>query len=128
LLVKRKKGENQERLDSHRFAVDRTVSLCDDRLTYVASASPRNKPKALIVTVSSKGQVVLPKAVREHLGIAQGDKVTFGLEAEGKVALKALKYPTIAALRGAAGTLAIPLTWAAIRQIARADQRTATQP
>jgi antitoxin PrlF len=77
--------------------------------------------KELIVTVSSKGQVVIPKAVREHLGIAQGDKITFVLESEGKVALKATKYPTIASLRGAAGTLKTSIAWEEMREIARED-------
>ena len=78
--------------------------------------------KELIVTVSSKGQVVIPKAVREHLGIVQGDKITFVLDPEGKVELKATKYPTIASLRGAAGTLKTPVTWEEMRDIAREDQ------
>jgi AbrB family looped-hinge helix DNA binding protein len=78
--------------------------------------------KELIVTVSSKGQVVIPKAVREHLGIAQGDKNTFVLESEGKVELKATKYPTVASLRGASGSLQAPIPWDEMRQIAREDR------
>ena len=77
--------------------------------------------KELVVTVSSKGQVVIPKAVREHLGIAQGDKITFVLESEGKVELKVTKYPTVASLRGAAGTLKTPVPWEEMRQMARED-------
>ncbi len=77
--------------------------------------------KELVVTVSSKGQVVIPKEVRKHLGIEQGDKITFVLAAEGTVAVKATKYPTIASLRGAAGKLKTPLAWEEMRQIARED-------
>ena len=83
--------------------------------------------KEVSVTVSSKGQVVIPKAVREHLGIERGDKITFVLETAGKVALKAMKYPTVASLRGAAGRLPIPLDWEEMRQIAREDRRHETQ-
>ena len=83
--------------------------------------------KELMVTVSSKGQVVIPKAVRQHLGITQGDKITFVLDAEGQVTLKANKYSTIASLRGAAGTLKTPLTWDEMRQIAHEDRRKATE-
>ena len=78
--------------------------------------------KELIVTVSSKGQVVIPKAVRDHLGIVHGVKITFVLEPEGKVELKATKYPTVASLRGAAGTLKTPITWEEMRNIAREEQ------
>ena len=34
-------------------------------------------------TVSSKGQVVLPKDVREHLGVKQGDEIEFVLDEHG---------------------------------------------
>lgn len=78
--------------------------------------------KEVVVTVSSKGQVVIPKQVREHLGIERGDKITFVLETEGKVELKATKYPTIASLRGAAGRLPTSLAWEEMRQIAREDR------
>ena len=84
--------------------------------------------KELIVTVSSKGQVVIPKEVREHLGIARGDKITFVLESEGKVALKATKYPTVASLRGAAGTLQTPVAWDEMREIAREDHLIEAHP
>ena len=77
--------------------------------------------KEMVVTVSSKGQVVIPKEVRKHLGIDRGDKITFVLDEEGKVVLKTTKYPTVASLRGAAGKLKAPLAWEEIRQIARED-------
>lgn len=83
--------------------------------------------KELVVTVSSKGQVVIPKEVRKHLGIEQGTKVTFVLETKGKVTLKATKYSTIASLRGAAGRLATPLTWEEMRAIAHEDHFQETQ-
>ncbi len=39
-------------------------------------------------TVSTKGQIVLPKAIREHAGLKPGDKLT--IEAgEGQVTLRA---------------------------------------
>ncbi len=39
-------------------------------------------------TVSSKGQLVLPKAVRDKLGVKPGDKIVF-VEREGRVELQA---------------------------------------
>lgn len=35
-------------------------------------------------TMTSKGQVTVPKAVREHLGIGPGSKVTFTLADDGR--------------------------------------------
>jgi antitoxin PrlF len=35
-------------------------------------------------TLTSKGQVTIPKAVRDHLGIRPGSKVTFTLAEDGK--------------------------------------------
>ena len=77
--------------------------------------------KELAVTVSSKGQVVIPAEVRNYLGIERGDKILFVMDEEGRVELKLAKYPTVASLRGAAGKLAQPLSWEEMRQIARED-------
>ena len=52
--------------------------------------------------VTSKGQVTLPKAVREALGITQGDEVVFRVE--GRRAVMA-RTPDFLAL---AGTIAVP--------------------
>jgi antitoxin PrlF len=38
-------------------------------------------------TVTSKGQITLPKEVREHLHIAEGDRVDFRIEKDGSVRL-----------------------------------------
>lgn len=47
--------------------------------------------------VGPKGQVVLPKAIRERLGIAPGDEV---LVEEGDDHIEIRKVATIASLRG----------------------------
>lgn len=39
-------------------------------------------------TLTSKGQVTIPKAVREHLGLKPGSKVAFSLDANGDVVIK----------------------------------------
>jgi AbrB family looped-hinge helix DNA binding protein len=41
-------------------------------------------------TLTSKGQVTVPKAVREFLGIGPGSKVTFELTAAGQVLIRPL--------------------------------------
>lgn len=58
-------------------------------------------------TVTSKGQVTIPKAVREHLGIGPGSRVGFARTPNGRVELvpeDAAKRPSaLASLRGHAG-------------------------
>jgi antitoxin PrlF len=41
-------------------------------------------------TLTSKGQVTVPKQVRDYLGIGPGSKVTFELTAEGEVRIRPL--------------------------------------
>lgn len=77
--------------------------------------------KEIRSTITSKGQVTIPAEVRRHLGLKQGDKVTFVLDSSGRVELKAPKYPTIASLAGAAGTLDEPRDIEEMLEIARED-------
>lgn len=44
-------------------------------------------------TVTSKGQVTVPKAVRESLGIEKGDRIVFALQPDGTVRVSAEKPP-----------------------------------
>ncbi|MCL9812093.1 AbrB/MazE/SpoVT family DNA-binding domain-containing protein [Natranaeroarchaeum aerophilus] len=41
-------------------------------------------------TVTSKGQVTIPKAVRERLNLEQGEKILFRFEEDGSVRLVAV--------------------------------------
>ena len=43
-------------------------------------------------TVTSKGQVTIPKQIREHLGIDTDDKVTFVVDDSGRVELRPTSY------------------------------------
>ncbi len=72
-------------------------------------------------TVTSKGQVTIPAEVRRHLGIKRNDKLSFVIDPDGVVRLRVPRYPDIASLRGAAGSLERPLTWQEVREIARED-------
>lgn len=72
-------------------------------------------------TITSKGQVTIPAEVRRHLRVERGSRISFVLEADGTVRLRAPKYPTVASLVGAAGTLKKPLTWDETLEIARED-------
>lgn len=77
--------------------------------------------KEIISTISSKGQVTVPAEVRKRLGIKQGDKLAFVIEDGGGVRLKTPRFPNLASLRGAAGSLKKPLSWDEMREIARED-------
>ena len=67
--------------------------------------------KEIISTITSKGQVTIPAEVRKHLGLHKREKIAFGIDEEGDVHLKTPHYPTLAALRGAAGSLPYPMSW-----------------
>jgi len=50
--------------------------------------------------VTVKGQVTIPKPVRDHLGLRPGDRVAIEVDAEGAVVLrKAVAEPELAADR-----------------------------
>lgn len=78
--------------------------------------------KEIISTVTSKGQVTVPAEVRRLLGINKQEKIAFVIDQEGEVHLKAPRYPSIAALRGAAGTLRRPVSESEIEEIVE-DER-----
>ena len=52
-------------------------------------------------TVTSKGQITLPKSVREELGVDTGDQVVFVVEGKG-VSLHAVPRGSLSELRGVA--------------------------
>jgi antitoxin PrlF len=61
----------------------------------------------MATTVTSKGQVTIPKPVRDRLGIVPGSAVDFRMEADGKITLRkvdgAEPKSRFEALRGIAG-------------------------
>lgn len=73
-------------------------------------------------TVTSKGQVTIPVEIRRHLGIQEGDRVEFYVSDDGCVQFGRAKYPTLASLRGAAGSLKEPKTWEEIEKAAREER------
>jgi len=75
--------------------------------------------REIVSTITSKGQVTIPAEVRRHLRVGKSDKLSFVIEPDGVVRLKAPRYTDIASLRGAAGSLKEPMTWDKSREIAR---------
>lgn len=61
----------------------------------------------MATTVTSKGQVTIPKPLREHLGLSAGSAVEFELAEDGRVVLTPVEgrrgAGRFAALRGRAG-------------------------
>jgi AbrB family looped-hinge helix DNA binding protein len=76
----------------------------------------------LISTITSKGQVTIPAAVRRRLGVGTHDKIVFVIDDNGDVRLRVPHYPTIESLRGIAGSLPRDLTWQEMNEIAQ-DER-----
>jgi AbrB family looped-hinge helix DNA binding protein len=77
--------------------------------------------KSVTSTITGKGQITIPSAVREHLGVGTHDKITFVLEVDGSVSLTRQRFPNVASLRGIAGILQEPMGWDEVEQIAHDD-------
>ena len=58
--------------------------------------------------ITSKGQATIPRAVRDHLGLAPGDRVKFFLHPDGTVVL--LPKRPVATLRGLLRTDRTPVS------------------
>ena len=54
-----------------------------------------------LATLTSKGQITLPKAIRERLGLTAGDRVDFRLDEAGRVLLVPRPRQALAELYGA---------------------------
>ena len=44
-------------------------------------------------TLTSKGQITVPKAIRDHLSLEAGDRVDFMINEDGTVEVRALERP-----------------------------------
>src|SRR5579884_1541355 len=75
--------------------------------------------KEILSTITSKGQVTIPKEVRQHLGLSTNDRIAFVIEDDGTVRLSVPQFPTIASLAGIAGSLKQRLSYQEMRRIAR---------
>ncbi|WP_234572750.1 AbrB/MazE/SpoVT family DNA-binding domain-containing protein [Rhodohalobacter sp. 614A] len=45
-------------------------------------------------TITSKGQVTIPKKIRDKLGLQAGDHLNFDIDSEGKIAIQPEKKDT----------------------------------
>jgi AbrB family looped-hinge helix DNA binding protein len=76
----------------------------------------------ILMTVTSKGQVTIPAAVRRYLKIKKNQKIALVLEPDGSVRLKTPRYSSVADLSGAVGTLGQELSWSEMLAIAYDDR------
>ena len=70
-------------------------------------------------TITSKGQITLPKAVRDQLGLDTGDRVDFVLAPAGRFDLIPIKA-SIKSLKGCVPAPKKPVTIEAMAQAVRA--------
>jgi bifunctional DNA-binding transcriptional regulator/antitoxin component of YhaV-PrlF toxin-antitoxin module len=78
--------------------------------------------KEFVSAFGSRGQITVPVAVRRHLGVDQGDKLSFVIGDDGRVELKIARLPDVISRGETAGTLEHPLEWAQVQEIAREDR------
>jgi AbrB family looped-hinge helix DNA binding protein len=72
-------------------------------------------------TVTSKGQVTIPKPIRDRLGIKPGTKVAFSMDAEGRVFLQTddARRPHPSRFERLRGTATVRLTTSEIMALTR---------
>jgi antitoxin PrlF len=87
----------------------------------ILESNPMEEQKEYIGTITSKGQVTIPAAVREALGLSAQDKVVFRLSAGNKVVLEPLPMSLEEAF-GSVQPLSRPENFAALRETAREER------
>jgi len=78
--------------------------------------------KEIVSTITSKGQVTIPAEIRKHLGVRQGDKVSFVIADTGDVAITVPRYPTVASLRERSVGQKRDLSYDEMKEIAYEDR------
>ena len=66
--------------------------------------------------------MTIPAEVRKHLGVGQGDKLSFVIADSGQVALTVPRYPTVASLRECAAGPALDLSYDEMKERAYEDR------
>jgi len=83
----------------------------------------------IIVSLTRKGQVTIPSAVRRLLGLETNGKLALVIDEQDKtVRLQVPRYPTVASVVGAAGSLDRKIPWNEMLDIARTDALSTKHP
>ncbi len=82
------------------------------------SAKPGGRPHTTKVT--AKGQITVPKPIREHLNLVKGDRIEFLIGVDGKVTIMAATAD-VRKLKGMVATPAKPVTVADMNQAIEAE-------
>lgn len=75
-------------------------------------------------TLTSKGQVTIPKAIRERLGLTAGDKLRFQFQKDGKVVVEPQRQSPLGRLPGMLRDFA-PSTPVSVEEMRRGVRRRA---
>lgn len=78
--------------------------------------------QTLLSTITTKGQLTIPVAIRRRLGLRDRDQVAFVIDESGRIELQVPKYPTVASLVGTVPPLAQPMSWQRMREIIREER------
>jgi antitoxin PrlF len=65
--------------------------------------------KEIISTITSKGQVTIPREVRKELGVGSRDKIAFIID-DGDVHIRPVQFPTLESVFGSVPPLGRPTT------------------
>lgn len=76
----------------------------------------------MVASITSKWQLVLPKAVRERLGVHPGDKLDFIIQDDGKVLVQPASLP-VSSLKGIVPRPAAPVSLDAMNAVVRRRAR-----
>ena len=71
--------------------------------------------------VTSKGQVTIPKRIRDHLGLKQGSEIEFVVVGDGQIGLRAKTKPAKGRFDALVGTLDLGMTTDEFMRMIRGD-------
>ena len=83
--------EKRDRMATRRKDKDPVIGTSDGRNSASSNvanwAEHRPKRNAHTATITSKGQITMPKLIRNHLQVGKGDRIEFLIGPDGKVTL-----------------------------------------
>lgn len=71
--------------------------------------------------LTSKGQVTIPKRIREHLGVKPGSEIEFGTNNEGEIVVKSKEKRPESKFQGLRGSLDLGMTTDEFMRFVRGD-------